>query len=112
MQLNEETKHVRGPSMNFGTVEYTDCISAEGQDSPNECPAFDTKQFDDEVSVMLELCGMRSTPPLPSIPGPLWPRVVAPDRPLSMEQTELNCVLMLNWIARNKTLFDIKTVLR
>ena len=28
---------------------------------------------------MLELWGMRSTPLLPSLPGPLWPGVVAPD---------------------------------
>ena len=45
---------------------------------------------------MLELWGMRSTPLLPSFPGPLWFGVVAPDRVLSMGQTELNCVLMLN----------------
>ena len=38
---------------------------------------------------MLELCGM------PSLPGPLLPRVVAPERVLSMGQRELNCVLML-----------------
>ena len=29
-------------------------------------------------------------------PGPLWPRVAAPDRVLYMGQIELNCVLMLN----------------
>ena len=45
---------------------------------------------------MLEIRGMRSTPSLPLLPGPLWPRVVAPDRVLSMGQMELNCVLMLN----------------
>ena len=45
---------------------------------------------------MLELWGMQSTPSLPSLPGPLWPGVVAPDRALSMGQIELNCVLMLN----------------
>ena len=45
---------------------------------------------------MLELWGMRSTPSLPSLPGPLWLGVVAPDRVLSMGQIELNCVLMLN----------------
>ena len=43
---------------------------------------------------MLELLG--STPLLPLLPGPLWPRVEAPDWVLSMGQTELNCVLMLN----------------
>ena len=35
-----------------GAVEYTDCISAEGQD---ESPGYDTKQFDVEVPVLLEL---------------------------------------------------------
>ena len=52
--------------------------------SPNECPGFDTKQSDGEVPAVLELWGMRSTPSLPSLPGPLWPGVVAPDRALSM----------------------------
>ena len=38
---------------------------------------------------------MRSTPSLPSIPGPLWPGVVVPNRVLSKGQIEL---------------FDIQTV--
>ena len=46
---------------------------------PNECPGFDTKQFDGEVPVMLELWGMWSTLSLPLLPGPLWPGMVAPD---------------------------------
>ena len=45
---------------------------------------------------MLELRGMRNTPSLPLLPGPLWPGVVARDRALSMGQIELNCVLTLN----------------
>ena len=45
--------------------------------------------------VTLELCGMRSTSTLPSLPGLLWSGVVAPDRILSMGQIEVNCVLML-----------------
>ena len=49
---------------------------------PNECPGYDTKQSDGEVPAMLELWGMRSTSSLPSLPGPLWPGVVAPDRAL------------------------------
>ena len=43
---------------------------------------------DGVVPVMLELCGMRCTPSLPSLPGPLRPGVVAPDRVLFMGQTE------------------------
>ena len=45
---------------------------------------------------MPELWGMRSTPLLPSLPGPLSPGVIVPDRVQSIVQIELNCVLMLN----------------
>ena len=79
-----------------GATEYTDCISAKGQDSPNECPGYEAKQSDGEVLVMLELWGMRSTLLLQSLLGPLWSAVVAPDEILSMGQVELNCRLMLN----------------
>ena len=44
-----------------GSVEYIDCISAEG------CPEYDTKQSDVEAPVMLELWRMCSTLLLPSI---------------------------------------------
>ena len=47
---------------------------------PNECPGYDTKQSDGEVLAMLELWGMRNTPSLPSLPGPLCSEVVAPDK--------------------------------
>ena len=53
---------------------------------------------------MLELWRMRSTPLLPSLPGSLWPGVVAPDRVLSMDRMELNGVLMLYWIVLNRHL--------
>ena len=36
-----------------GAVEYTDYFSEEGEDIPNECPRFDTKQSDGEVPVIL-----------------------------------------------------------
>ena len=89
-------------------LEYTICFSEEGWDSPNECPVYDTKQSDGEVPIMQELWEMRSTPLLPSLPGPLWPGVVASDRVLSMGQIKLTCILMLNWIARNKTVLTYK----
>ena len=38
-----------------GAVEDTNCISAEGYDSPNQCPRYDIKQSDGEDLVMLEL---------------------------------------------------------
>ena len=75
---------------------------------PHECPVYDTKQSDDEVPVMLEFWGIQSTPSLPLLPGPLCPGVVVPDRFLSMGQIQLNCVLMLNWIAWNRTVLTFK----
>ena len=73
-------------SQSAGAVEYTDRISAEWQDSPNECPRYNTKQSDSEAPVMLELWGMRSTPLLLSPQGPLWSGELAPDRVLSTYQ--------------------------
>ena len=61
----------------------------------NECLEYDAKQSDGEIPVMLDLWGIRSTPSLPSLPGSLWPGVVALDRVQSMGQIELICVLML-----------------
>ena len=69
----------------------------------NECSVYDTKQCDGDVPVMLELWGMQSISSLLSLPGRLWPGVVASDRVLSMGHIELNCVVMLNWIAWNRT---------
>ena len=82
-----------------------------GVRSPNECPGYDTKWSDGEVPVMLEIWGMRNTPLLLSLPGSLWPRVVAPDRVLSMGQIVLNYILMLNWIVWNRTIFVCQTEL-
>ena len=63
-----------------GAVEYTDYLSVEGLDPPHKCPEYDAKQSDREVPVMLGLWGMWSTPLFPSLPGPIWPGVVAPDK--------------------------------
>ena len=38
-----------------GAAEYTDCICAKSEDSPNECPGNDTSHSDDEALVMLEV---------------------------------------------------------
>ena len=53
---------------------------------------------------------MRSTPSLPSLPGPLWPEVVTPDRVLSMDKIELNSIFMLNWIVWNRTVLTFNCV--
>ena len=81
-----------------------------GVRSPNYYPISETNQSDGEAPVMLELFGMLSTPSLPSLPVPLWHGVVAPDRVLSMDQIELNCVLTLNWIVCNRTAITFNCV--
>ena len=63
---------------------------------PHGCPAYDTKQSDGEIPVMLELWRMRSNPLLPSLPGSLWPGVVAPDKGLIYRLNRINAILMLN----------------
>ena len=50
---------------------------------------YDTKQAEAVASVMLKLWGMQSTPSLPSLLGPLWPGVVAPERVLFKGDLEL-----------------------
>ena len=45
---------------------------------------------------MLDLYGMWSTSSLLSLPDPLGLGMVAPDRVLTLDRIELNCVLMLN----------------
>ena len=62
----------------------------------NECPVYDTKQSDGEVPAILELWGMRSTPSLPSLPGPLWPGVGAPDMGPIYGLNRTYSILMLN----------------
>ena len=52
-----------------------------GKTAPNECPWYDTKQFDSEAPVMQEIWGMRSTR---SLSVSLWFGLVAPDKFLSM----------------------------
>ena len=42
---------------------------------------------------MLGHWGIRSTPSLPLLPGPLWPGVVVPDRALPMGYVELTAYL-------------------
>ena len=55
---------------------------------PSRTLGYDTKQSDGEAPVILSIWGMQSNPPLPLLPGSLWPRVVAPDRALPMGQIE------------------------
>ena len=80
---------VLNSAQSAGDVEYTDCIPAVESDPPNKCPVYDTKQFDVEVNVMLELLIIQSSPLLSLLPGQPWPRMIAPDSVLSISQIEL-----------------------
>ena len=71
------------------------CRGVRHSPPPNECPGYDTKQSDGEVPAMLELWGMWSTPSLSSLPGPLWPGVVAPDKGPINGLNRTNSILML-----------------
>ena len=67
---------------------------------------------------MLELWGMWCTPSWSLLSGPFWPEVVGPDKGpiygLNRTKPWLNCflhlsfVLILNWIAWNKTVLTSK----
>ena len=57
--------HKRHVAQSVGAGEYTDCISAEGYDSPNECSGWETKQSDGEASVRLDIWGKQRTLFLP-----------------------------------------------
>ena len=85
-----------GCSVGWGCRIYRLHLCRGVKPPPNECPGYDMKKSDGGVPVMLELWGMRSNSSLQSLPGPLWPVVVVPDRVLSIGQIELNSVLMLN----------------
>ena len=62
----------------------TSTASLQRDNPTNQCPGYDIKQSYGEVPVMLELWRMWSTSSLPSLPGHLWPGLVAPGRDLSM----------------------------
>ena len=60
-----------------GAVEYTDCFSAEGVRPPPPTSVLDMTL--NNLMVRFQHC-WNLTPSLPSLPGPLWPGVVAPDK--------------------------------
>ena len=64
-----------------------------GKTPPTKSPGYKTKQSYGKAPVIQEFWGMCSTPSLPSLPGPLWPRMIAPERVLSIAQIELDSVL-------------------
>ena len=66
------------------TIEYSDCISAEGwyPFTNDECPTYGIKQSDVETPVM------QSVASLPWLPGPLKAGVVVPDSVLSVGPIE------------------------
>ena len=83
-----------------GAVDYIDCTSAEGKDlPPTHTPPTNVLDMTlNNLMVRFQQCysfgGMRRTPSLPSLPGPLWAGVVAPDMGPMLNRT--NGILMLN----------------
>ena len=71
----------------IGGVEYKNCISAVSK-TYNKCPVYDIKPSDGEV-LALELWGICDALLLQLLLSPLWPRVVASDRFLSVGQIQL-----------------------
>ena len=59
-------------------------VQSAGAAEYNDCPVYDSKYTNGEVPGMLELWRMQNTSLLPSLPGLLWPWVVAPDSVLFM----------------------------
>ena len=80
----------------FSLAQSAGAVECKGVRPLQVCPGYDTKQSDGKVPVTLEHWGMQITPSSPSLPCPLRPGVVTPDRVQSMDQIELNSVLMLN----------------
>ena len=59
-------------------------VQSVGVRPPNECPGYAIKQSNADVSVMLGLWGIRSTPSLAFHIDQLWPGMVATDRALGL----------------------------
>ena len=99
-------------------LENTPTVSLQrGNPTHNEFLGYDIKPSDDEAPVMLEFGVMWSTPTLLSIPTPLRPRVVAPNKVLSMVKhdcwTFKLCASkwhILNLIVWNRTLWSFNCV--
>ena len=70
--------------VNWGCRIYQLHLCRAGKTTLYECPGYGTKWSDGEAPVILELWEMWSTPSLPCLPGPFWPRMAVPDRALSM----------------------------
>ena len=81
---------VKSTAQSAGAVKCSDCRPVRH----NPMTVLDMTLI--SLMVRFQLWGIRSTPSLPSLPGPLRPGVVAPDRVLPMSQIELNCVITLN----------------
>ena len=67
---------------------------------PNKYPGYDNKKSEDEIAVILELHGMRSTSSLPSLPGPLRRWLFAIDffPVYGSNRTKLNTYAKVNYL--------------
>ena len=107
MPLNKETKPNQSNQLNIFKFKKISPLGWDGRihllhlcrwvrPPANECPGYDTKQSDGEVPVMLGPWGIRSSPSLPLLPGPLCPGVVAPDKGPIYWLNRSNGILILN----------------
>ena len=72
-------------------AKYTNCIcwGVRPRPLPLQVSWYDIELSDAEAPVMMELSRMMITPLLSTLPGPPWPRAVAPNWILSMDRIEL-----------------------
>ena len=96
------------PNQSAWAVEYTDCISETSKTLPTS--VLDMIVNNGKAPVMLALWEICNTSLLPSLPGPLEPGVVAPDKVLSIYMEVLKWPLieeniMSRVIQRIKTFF-------
>ena len=75
--------------VNWGCKIHRQHLCREVNSSTNECPVYDSKPSDRVALVILELWEMWSTLSLYLLTGPFQLGMVAPDKVLSMDQTEL-----------------------
>ena len=61
----------------------------------NECPGYDTKESDGKAPLIPEHWEMQNNSLLSSVPAPLKPGVVAPDKVLSIGQIERNWIFYI-----------------
>ena len=88
--LNSEFSFYYTGTQSTEAVEYTSYISAEGKTPPTSVQDMTLNNLMVRLApVLLAIWEIQSASSLPSLPAPLWSRVLAQDRVLSMGQIKL-----------------------